>query len=274
MPGQPRGWSRRRKHAADSPRCERLTQIRARQRINPAGSTAAMTGFRLELYRAPVQNQCFRDRFVSMSLRGPIIFSLAVTVFGVAQAADSNAGKAAYGPCVACHGVNAEGNPALNAPALASQSAAYLARQLRFFRNGVRGTAPGDTPGAQMVPMAALLADDAAIDNVAAYLASLPAARPTARVDGDAVAGNKHFQSKCGACHGTRGQGNDALNAPKLVGIGDAYLVRQVKAFQQSLRGAHADDTYGKQMQMMSVLVDDEALDDIAAFLNEKTPQQ
>jgi cytochrome c553 len=153
--------------------------------------------------------------------------------------------------------------PAL--PATASTAKAIL---------GVRGTAPGDTLGAQMLPMAALLADDAAIDAVAAYLASLPATRPAVSVDGDPAAGNKYFQSNCGACHGTHGQGNDALNAPKLTGIGDAYLVRQVKAFQQGLRGVHADDTFGKQMKMMSVLVDDEALDDIAAFVNEKTAQQ
>lgn len=209
-----------------------------------------------------------------MSLRWPTILSLAVAAFGGANAQIPDAGKAAYAPCVACHGVNGEGNLDLSAPALASQSAAYLARQLRFFRDGVRGTAPGDTLGAQMLPMAALLADDATIDDVAAYLASLPATRPAVTVDGDAAAGNKHFQSNCGACHGTRGQGNDALNAPKLTGIGDAYLVRQVKAFQQGLRGVHADDTFGKQMKMMSVLVDDEALDDIAAFVNEKTAQQ
>jgi cytochrome c553 len=205
--------------------------------------------------------------------RWPIILLLAVAAFGVAQAADPDAGRAAYAPCVACHGVTGEGNPALKAPPLASQSATYLARQLRFFRAGVRGAAAGDTLGAQMLPMAAVLADDAAVDDVAAYLASLPATKPAVTVDGDAAAGNKHFQSNCGACHGTRGQGNDALNAPKLTGIGDAYLVRQVKAFQQGLRGVHADDTFGKQMKMMSVLVDDEALDDIAAFVNEKTAQ-
>jgi cytochrome c553 len=206
--------------------------------------------------------------------RWPIILLLAVAAFGMAQAADPDAGQAAYAPCVACHGVNGEGNPALKAPPLASQSAAYLARQLRFFRTGVRGAAAGDTLGAQMLPMAAVLADDAAVDDVAAYLASLPASKPAVTVDGDATAGNKHYQGKCGACHGTRGQGNDALNAPKLTSIGDAYLVRQVKAFQQGLRGMHADDTFGKQMRMMSMLVDDEALHDIAAFINEKTAQK
>ncbi len=206
--------------------------------------------------------------------RWPIILSLAVAILGVAHAADPDAGKAMYGPCAACHGTNGEGNPALNSPALAGQSAAYVARQLKFFRTGVRGAAADDTIGAQMVPMATMLANDVAIEDIAAYFESLPGTKPAITIEGDAVEGNKQFQSKCGACHGTSGQGNDALNSPKLTGIGDAYLVRQVKAFQQGLRGSHADDTFGKQMRMMSVLVDDKALNDVAAFLNEKTAQE
>ncbi len=206
--------------------------------------------------------------------RWPRILSLAVALLGVAHAADPDAGKAIYGPCAVCHGTNGEGNPALNSPALAGQSAAYVARQLKFFRTGVRGAAADDAIGAQMVPMAVTLANDAAIEDIAAYFESLPGTKPAITIEGDAVEGNKQFQSKCGACHGTNGQGNDALNSPKLTGIGDAYLVRQVKAFQQGLRGTHADDTFGKQMKMMSVLVDDKALNDVAAYVNEKTAQE
>jgi len=199
---------------------------------------------------------------------------LVCALFGVAHAADPDAGKALYGACIACHGADGEGNPALNSPALAGQSAAYITRQLTYFRTGVRGAAAGDTIGAQMVPMAATLTGNTAVENIAAYLASMPGNKPATTVDGDAVAGNKQYQSKCGACHGSKGQGNDALNSPKLTGIGDAYLVRQVKAFQEGLRGEHADDTFGKQMKMMSVLVNDTELIDVAAFLNEKTAQE
>jgi len=208
--------------------------------------------------------------------RWQIILPLLVAFVGVAHAADPdpNTGKALYGICIACHGANGEGNPALNSPALAGQSSAYIARQLTFFKTGVRGATKGDTFGAQMLPMAATLADDAAVENMATYLASLPGVKPANTVNGDSVAGNKQYQSKCGACHGSRGQGNDALNSPKLTGVGDAYLVRQVKAFQQGLRGSHAGDTFGRQMKMMSVLVSDEELDDVVAFLNEKTAQE
>ncbi|MEE8306050.1 MAG: c-type cytochrome [Gammaproteobacteria bacterium] len=202
------------------------------------------------------------------------VLPLAIAILGVAHAADPDAGNALYRTCSACHGANGDGNLALNSPALAGQSAAYVARQLKFFKTGVRGATAGDTFGAQMIPVATTLANDAAVENMAAYLASLPGTKPAATVEGDAVAGNKQYQSKCGACHGVRGQGNDALNSPKLTGIGDAYLVRQVKAFQQGMRGSHADDTFGKQMKMMSVLVSDKELNDIVAFLNDKTEQE
>lgn len=86
---------------------------------------------------------------------------------------DVEAGKAAYGTCAACHGAKGEGNKGLNAPSLAGQHDWYIARQLQNFKSGLRGSAPGDTFGAQMKPMAATLADQAAIDNVAAYIATL-----------------------------------------------------------------------------------------------------
>lgn len=186
-------------------------------------------------------------------------------------AADPKAGEALYGACAACHGQKAEGIVAMQTPALAGQSAAYLARQLHNFRSGVRGAADGDTLGAQMAPMAKVLADDAAVENVAAYIASLPAVTPAATVEGDAVAGNKQYQSKCGACHGSSGQGNDALNAPRLVGLGDTYLIRQFQNFKQGIRGNHPDDKFGRQMKMMAATLNDQQLKDVAAFLNSKS---
>ncbi|SHF09343.1 Cytochrome c553 [Microbulbifer donghaiensis] len=189
----------------------------------------------------------------------------------VSHAADAEAGKGLYGTCAACHGQAAEGSTAMKAPALAGQSADYLVRQLQYFRSGVRGTAEGDALGAQMRPMAQMLADDAAVENVSAFIAGLPAASPAATVAGDPVQGNKQYQSKCGACHGSAGQGNDALNSPRLVGLGDAYLIRQFENFRKGLRGSHPDDKYGRQMKMMAATLNDQQLKDVAAFLNSKT---
>ena len=202
-----------------------------------------------------------------------IVFLLLLSP-GLALAGDAEAGKALYGTCVACHGANAEGNAALLAPGLAGQSESYLIRQLWDFKNGRRGAASTDTAGAQMRPMALALADGEAIANVSAYLASLPANVPAATVEGDAENGQKQFTNKCGACHGGQGWGNDALYTPRLTVVGDSYLVRQVKNFQNGIRGGHEDAKFGKQMKMMSIVATDQELNDIAAFLNEQSREQ
>ena len=203
-----------------------------------------------------------------------ISLTIAVLLPVAAQAGDAEAGKALYTPCVACHGPNAEGMPALNSPGLAGQSESYLMRQLWDFKKGNRGAAEGDTIGAQMRPMAMALPDGQAIANVAAYLSSLPPSKPAATIEGDADNGQKLYTSKCGACHGGQGWGNEALYTPRLTIIGDAYLIRQVNNFQDGLRGAHKDAQYGKQMAMMAKVVTEDELLDIAAFLNEQAPQE
>jgi cbb3-type cytochrome c oxidase subunit III len=191
-----------------------------------------------------------------------------------AKAVDHAAGKRLYTPCAACHGINAEGIVALNSPALAGQSESYLIRQLWDFKKGNRGAADGDIIGAQMRPMAMMLEDGVAIANVAAYLASLPTSNPPATVEGDAANGKKLYDSRCGACHGGKGWGIEALHTPNLSSIGDSYLMRQVQNFQNGLRGAKQDAVEGKQMAMMAKSVTTEELKDIAAFLNAPEPQE
>ena len=92
----------------------------------------------------------------------------AITVEG-----DAAAGKGAYGICVACHGANGEGNISLNAPRLSNQHDWYIVRQLQNFKSGVRGMHKGDVYGAQMRPMAMVLASDQAVNDVAAYISTL-----------------------------------------------------------------------------------------------------
>lgn len=75
-----------------------------------------------------------------------------------------------HGKCGACHGGNAEGNPALNAPRLAGLDAAYVRRQFSYFRDGVRGTDPKDVPGRQMAMMSRTLPADRDLDDVIAFI--------------------------------------------------------------------------------------------------------
>lgn len=61
----------------------------------------------------------------------------------------------------------------MNAPALAGREEWYLVRQLQNFKSGARGANPQDIYGMQMAPMAQVLANGQAIEDVAAYLSSL-----------------------------------------------------------------------------------------------------
>ena len=187
----------------------------------------------------------------------------------MAQAAgDAAAGKPLYAVCGACHGLQAEGNPALHAPKLSGQGDWYLKRQLKYFKNGARGTHDKDVFGKTMAPMAATLGDDAAIDNVVAYIKTLPDSPAPATVQGNAKNGQNRYVT-CAACHGSDGRGIQATNAPGLKGMSDWYLFTQLKNFKQGIRGAHPKDMHGPQMALMAeILGDDQAINDLVAYIN------
>jgi cytochrome c oxidase subunit 2 len=185
-----------------------------------------------------------------------------------AAAPNATAGQSLYAVCSACHGAQGEGNPALNAPALAGQEEWYLQRQIKHFQQGLRGANAEDAFGMQMAPMAATLADDTAVKNVAAYIASFDQTPSSPTVSGDLERG-EHLFNTCKSCHGKQGQGIWALNAPRLSGIDDWYLVRQLGNYKQGIRGKHATDLYGKQMALLtSMLRTDQDVKDVVAYIN------
>jgi cytochrome c oxidase subunit 2 len=183
-------------------------------------------------------------------------------------AGDAAAGRATYAVCSACHGPQAQGNQALNAPKLNSQAGWYLARQLQHFKQGIRGADDRDTFAKQMIPMAATLADDTAINNVVAYINSLPDERSPATLLGNADKGRSLYTT-CAACHGNSGQGVWSTNAPRLANMSDWYLARQLHNFQQGIRGTHPQDFSGAQMVLMAkILPDDRAINDLLAYIH------
>lgn len=103
---------------------------------------------------------------------------LAAPAKATAQQADPmliDKGRRIYiNSCGACHGAKAEGVVALKAPSLHQLDAAYLTRQLEYFRTGVRGTDKTDKPGRQMAMMARTLPGEQEITQVIAYIRSLP----------------------------------------------------------------------------------------------------
>ena len=183
-------------------------------------------------------------------------------------AGDAGVGQAQYAVCAACHGAQGEGNLALNAPKLTGQEGWYIRNQIRAYQSGMRGAHADDVYGQQMAPMAGTLPDDAAINNVVAYLDSLPDTPAEATVTGDAERGEDLYRT-CGSCHGKEAEGIWALNAPRMAGMNDWYLVRQLENFKTGVRGAHREDFYGQQMGMMArLLADEQAINDLVAYIN------
>ncbi|MFL2545852.1 MAG: c-type cytochrome [Candidatus Rariloculaceae bacterium] len=87
---------------------------------------------------------------------------------------DTARGRQLYAQsCALCHGDNAMGSAALNSPRLAGMSDWYMVIQLEKFRSGLRGRHPDDIYGAQMVPFALTLPDDAALLDVVAHINTL-----------------------------------------------------------------------------------------------------
>lgn len=182
-------------------------------------------------------------------------------------AGDAEQGKALYALCAACHGPNAEGMAALNAPANAGQDPWYMTRQLKNFKAGIRGAHPDDAFGAQMRPMAMVLATDQQIADVVAYITSLDLPEPPHTVDGDIDLGRQAYET-CIPCHGEFGEGAQSLDAPRLSNQHDWYIVRQLENFNAGIRGGHQNDIYGAQMRIMSQMLEsDERIRAVAAYI-------
>ena len=143
----------------------------------------------------------------------------------------------------------------------------YLKAQLGKFRSGARGAHFDDLAGMRMRPMALSLLSDAEVDEVAAYVASLPKTVPTPTLGGDPVRGQALY-APCAACHGPDAAGVQALNGAPLRGSSDWYLFRQMQNFRAGVRGTGPGDASGALMRPMSMtLPDEQAIKDVIAYI-------
>lgn len=81
---------------------------------------------------------------------------------------------------------------------------------------------------------------------------------------GDAAAG-KTVYMQCQACHGTKGEGNKALKAPKLAGQQAWYVESSLKKFKNGKRGAGDPDAAA--MIPFANMINDKQIADVAAFI-------
>jgi cytochrome c553 len=95
----------------------------------------------------------------------------------VLSGGDSQRGANLFVACVACHGLNGDGNRNLALPAINHQADWYLLTQLKHFKAGIRGAAPGDKSGASMRAIAGTLPNEQAMLDVVAYITTLSPGR-------------------------------------------------------------------------------------------------
>ena len=157
--------------------------------------------------------------------------------------------------CAACHGKNGEGIRADNSPSIASLDSWYIERQLKNFNKGIRESHPSDQ----------ILESD--IASLSTFISGLPVTAQKNEIEGNAATGQALY-GVCAACHGVDAKGNQALSSPNLTVIQDWYLVLQLKNFKSGTRGFHSDDTFGRQMQPMAViLIDNTAISNVTAYI-------
>jgi cytochrome c553 len=171
--------------------------------------------------------------------------------------------------CTTCHGVELRGNSSVDAPRLNGMEGWYVKNQMQAFKHGLRGTHPEDPIGMEMQPQAAALTEHE-IEDAVAFVTALPVNTGTIEhtVAGDADRGRTLYTT-CSACHGVDGQGNQMLNAPRLAGQSDWYMVRQLEKYRSGARGYDPADAAGAQMRAATtVLPEDEDIRDVVAFIN------
>ena len=185
-----------------------------------------------------------------------------------AAQADRARGEALFDLCAQCHGADAGGNEMTLAPSIAGMSQWYVELQLHNFRKGVRGRHPEDVGGMRMRPMSLTLASDEDVAAVAAYVASLPPARPAPVLQGGDPQRGRAIFTPCVACHGPDAAGNEQLHGAPLRRSSDWYLFTQLQKFKSGVRGTNPADPFGALMRpMAATLADDQAMLDVIAYI-------
>ena len=140
-----------------------------------------------------------------------------------APRADLAAGGKISSGCTSCHGEGGiSTTPAT--PSLAGQDASYLAAATRNYARGARSNENMAGPAKGLKP------DE--IVNVAAYFASLKAAKPDTMLP---VSPQFSIVQKCNRCHGENGRSTEP-GTPSLAGQSEAYLVLAIKEYQDGAR--------------------------------------
>jgi len=99
------------------------------------------------------------------------------------------------------------------------------------------------------------------------WLAKQPTFAETQTMAPPNIAAGQAAYAICASCHGAEGEGNIALNSPKLAGQQAWYLERQLNYFKNGVRGGPGDTNGAMMVGMANTLVDDDAVRNMSAYI-------
>lgn len=176
---------------------------------------------------------------------------LAVSISQIkAQAADLEAGRAAFETCRGCHSIPAYSNayPTYYVPKIGGQSAEYIVSALKSYREQNRSHRTMSANSHDL--------SDKTIENIAAYIEAAPGRETKSPYTGDPEAGKKLAQT-CLGCHA---EGKDRQkNVPRLAGQYGNYLVKAMQQYQSGKRN-------NSLMQSMVQGLSNDDLENISAY--------
>lgn len=168
------------------------------------------------------------------------------------------AGKIKSALCQGCHGE--DGNSATgNFPKLAGQYAAYIQKQIRDFKAGLR-------KDPMMSDMAATVTDNQDLLDISAYFASQKQMKGDSAVISQSGRDRFTIGNGCANCHGATGKGAGPGNpdAPVIGGQHKDYLIKQLKDFGS---GARTNEQSG-MMPMIAGSLSDEEIEEVAGYVS------
>lgn len=173
------------------------------------------------------------------------------TLFGVAsKAADAppipDTLQQRIAACTTCHGVHGEGTPGSGYfPRLAGKPAAYLARQMQDFQNGLRKYAPMEYTVRQLSPAYMReIADYFAAQQVPYSRSPLPPVSAATLQRGEQLVEKGDPARKipaCASCHGSQLTGVEP-STPGLIGLPYDYVSAQLGSWRTHTRATVAPD--------------------------------
>lgn len=169
--------------------------------------------------------------------------------------------------CALCHGLYGQGTPGALSPRLAGLAAGYLAKELKYYRDGTREYAP------MVLASAITQMTDKDIEDISEYLAAIDLEAMNLPeiplYSGDAEKGREIYLDECKFCHKKTGRGKPKKDIPMVAGQYGIYLHNQLRKFKDRKRH-HDDDPDDDLFDEF----DDETLANLVASLTALTKEQ